>query len=719
MKKRFLSCVLLFVIALSLNGCFGQKDEDTPSTEPIEISTTAIPEVSASAFATWKEDEISYTPSVTPYTAEADFGNVSISESFYLNDADLGFLKKNLFVVTPSTYKEFFSIYEDNRYDSAPNFVTTDSILHTYHLYFDYLLRSLEEHELYDLAVKLTDEMIEKSEEQFSKLNDAENKDAAKRNVEFFTVAKKLLDPEFNVSDETAKKELELISAHQGISESYIFGSEDDKYLEDYSQYIPRGHYTKSEMLKNYFKGLMWYGRLSFRLKSSSETASALLIVSILENDEKILKDWDRLFEPINFFVGEPDDLVFYDYLPLAQEVLGENVDIEKLSKETVAQFKEKAKSLRSPSINSMVLIDPAIKPNDKDEETKGFRFLGQRSTIDATIFQQLVYRSVDENSDGAKRMLPKALDALAAMGSKEAEDILREQGDFEYAKYPEHMANLKKLLTEMPEANWTKNLYFGWTNTLRTLLKQYGEGYPSFMLNKAWKLKELITYLASFTELKHDTILYAKQVYAELGGPPPGEGDDRGYVEPNPELYNKLTSLIQFTIDGLNSRGILSSNYEEQLGILKELTASLRDISIKELEGKSLSDEDYELIRNYGGSLEHFWDETLPPEAKSGDADPLESSPVMLVADIATDPNGSVLEEGVGYVVPIFAVVPVDGKLRVARGGMFTHYEFTWPINDRLTDEKWREMLENWVMGQGEIPKMHEWVKEFMSSGE
>jgi len=53
--------------------------------------------------------------------------------------------------------------------------------------------------------------------------------------------------------------ELKLIDAHSGFTESPIF-----IYKEDYSQYVPRGHYTRSEKLKNYFRVFMWYGRMNF-----------------------------------------------------------------------------------------------------------------------------------------------------------------------------------------------------------------------------------------------------------------------------------------------------------------------------------------------------------------------------------------------------------------------------------------------------------------------
>ncbi len=69
------------------------------------------------------------------------------------------------------------------------------------------------------------------------------------------------------------------------------------KYQEDYSQYVPRGHYTHSEILKNYFKAFMWHGRMSMLLKGKLieaedpekeariQTIQASLITSKLKAD--------------------------------------------------------------------------------------------------------------------------------------------------------------------------------------------------------------------------------------------------------------------------------------------------------------------------------------------------------------------------------------------------------------------------------------------------
>jgi len=701
-----MSMMLMASLLFSLSGC--NPPEEQKEQEPDE-NITQEQTAQADSFAQWEDNTVDFTPQIPLYEINENLDNVLYTNIIEGPDEAKEYLAQYGFVVTDGWYDEYFSLYENNRYEYIPSFITTDSVLHTYHLYFNFLLKSLEENELYDLAYELSKSMQEASLMQYEKAKETQWENAARRNVEYFSTVMAILDednaeiPSF--VEEAVKIEIELMEAHEGLGLSAVMG-DDPTYLEDYSQYIPRGHYTKTEQLQRYFKALMYYGRMTFGLQEQDETKSALLMVEALKNSDDIRNDWRRLYEPIGFFVGEPDDLVYLDYVPVAKKVYGEDFSVENMiGEDTLLQdFIDEAKELRDPGVNSMPVLGTILAPGEgveeRTEETKGFRFMGQRFTIDAYVFQKLICREVG-NLDGTmdcpkedSRMLPNGLDLPAAMGSDLAYEILDDMGETGYERYPENMETLKQGMQKLPQSQWTKNLYWGWLYTLNTLLPEEGKGYPFFMQSDEWGKKELNTYLGSWSELKHDTILYAKQVYAELGGGPLiEEKDDRGYVEPNPELYARLASLTQLTADGLKQRNILSSHNETQLKKLKQLLIKLRDISVKELENTQLTEEEYELIRAYGGSLEHFWYETFTDEEKE-QGNLLNDNPAPIIADVATNPNCCVLEVGTGHIQPIFVAFPIEGELRVGRGGVYSYYEFVWPMADRLTDEKWRDEI-------------------------
>ncbi len=729
-KKKNELYLALGAVVLILMGIAGylllSKSQDTSNNSALsDILNT--PTVIASSFANYEEVSVNVNPKVPFYSIDPNLSNVS--NRFTLSEAAKSALAKNSFVITPEIYQEFFKLYEPNRYAQLPNFITTDSMLHNYHLMFDYLLKKLEEQKLAAELKNLNNLMLASSLQQYNSLKDTEWENAAKRNVGFFAVASKLSDTDANVPDfikNEVNQELSLIEAHQNIHESPVMniGRKTDTIIdtpqgaqslealkEDYSQYVPRGHYDKSDSLKSYFKSMMWYGRLTFRFKNDDEIRSALLITLLLNNKEAG-ESWNKIYEPTNFFVGKSDDINYYQLEDTLDDVYGNNSTLQSIvsDKAKFASFVESLNQLEPPQVNSVPIFNAAIQP-DREKEIKGFRFMGQRFTLDASMFQRLVYREV--GTDDLPRMLPKALDVPAAMGSGEALNILKSSGEDKYANYSENMAKLREYTSGLKKEAWTQNLYWGWLYQLLPLLQEKPEGYPIFMRNLAWTRKELNTYLGSWTELKHDTILYAKQSYAELGGGGDEEKlDDRGYVEPNAYLYARLASLVKMTREGLEIRGLLTADSKENLGNLEELALKLKTISEKELNNESLSDEDYELIRSYGGQLEHIWGEAYKDDCKDANMfDCLDENPAPIVADVATDPNGTVLEEGTGYINAIYVVVPIDGKLRVAKGGVYSYYEFAWPLSDRLTDKKWREMLES-----GSAPKLPDWTQIFMS---
>ncbi|MDE6220118.1 MAG: DUF3160 domain-containing protein, partial [Lachnospiraceae bacterium] len=156
---------------------------------------------------TVQSDSVSVTPNVAPYTVDADLGNVGNLWQFYAlrqNQEMADKLAKNGFVVCGSAGAEFFEIYEINRYEMIPNFVTVDSLMHTYHLYFAYLLKNIEKSYLSESVTALSRRMLDDSTAQYEQLKGSEWEEAAKRNVAFFTVGLKLLDDSAAVNDDVA-----------------------------------------------------------------------------------------------------------------------------------------------------------------------------------------------------------------------------------------------------------------------------------------------------------------------------------------------------------------------------------------------------------------------------------------------------------------------------------------------------------------------------------
>ncbi len=633
-------------------------------------------------------------PVVQSIQPASDLSNVDNLDLFHLSDETKKMLIDNGFAVVDSYSYEFFELYESNRYIYIANFITVDSMMHTYHLYFQYLMKNIERTSLSSTLLSVSKGMLEASQEQYESLKGSEWEDAAKKNMAFFAIGALLQDPDVEVPAEVSElveTEVERIEAHKGIDYSLLTG-----ILEDYTQYIPRGYYENEELLQRYFKAMMWYGRLNFKQKEEDLDRCAFLMTLALHDHSDILADWEAIYTVTSFFAGVSDDSGYYEYYPVIEAAFGEDVQLEDLpgAAEKWTAFHDLTAKLDPPKINSVPMPDTEGQVDNMDEN-KGFRFMGQRFTIDEAIFQNLTYSKVDKKSSDDYRMLPDVLDMMAALGSEEAMDLLEQQGDTSYPNYLENMEQIKQEIENSSDDQWSCSLYASWLNTLRPLLKVKGEGYPSFMQTEAWQRKNLESFAGSYAELKHDTILYAKQMMAEMGGG--GEipvYDDRGYVEPEPEVFSRLSCLTQDTRDGLKAYGYLSSSDEENLTLLAELAEKLMVIAEKELTGELPTDDEFELIRTYGGTLEHFWEEVYKDEPRTMPYLTTKEFPSPIVADIATDPNGYCLEVATGKPATIYVLVEVDGVLKIATGKVFSFYQFEWPMNDRLTDSAWRAMM-------------------------
>ena len=648
-------------------------------------------------------DDEKVEASVPEYKVDSDLGNVINRDSIYLEPDWKRHLISDGFFVMDTGGAEFFETYENNRYMKTPNFVTVDSLMHSYHLYFAYLMKKTEKEKLCDELLQLTDIMLENSIKQKEEMGASDEwEKASDRNIAFFAVAKALLDTSYDpakdggIDPETLEiinSELDLVNKAEGIVYSPLW--EDLQQYEDYTQYKPRGYYDTDEKLKAYFRAMMWYGRRNFAQNEEAMDRCALLMTAAM--DDKAYDIWSGIYAVTSFFAGASDDNGVCEYQPLIEEAYGKKISeisAKDLSdKDGFSKFHELTGKLDPPKINS-VPMDDDEGATDKTEVNAGFRFMGQRFSVDAAIFQKLIYSSVGENRQGEKRMLPDALDVPAALGSETAEKILRD--DIKAMEYDGYSENLEKLRSEIKSAGnetWYTSLYAEWLNTLRPLLEKKGSGYPMFMQNENWLKKSLEGFLGSYTELKHDTVLYSKQVIAEMGGPDE-DVDFRGYVEPEPVIYRRFSDMAQGTKDGLKKFDLLDDDASENLDKLKDIADRLHDISVKELKNETLTDDEFEFIEIYGGEIGHFWYEAYQDEAEDKDTMDTRQFPAPLVVDVATDPNGSVLELADGGVSTVFVVVPVEGQLRIAKGTVYNFYQFTMPIDKRMTDHEWRVML-------------------------
>lgn len=833
-KKKIwiVSGILAAVIILAAGGYFLLTNKKPGSETPGQIFTNNIKNTLFANVALAKrliqpEDTISTIPSVNPQVPtyslplniSKDISNWNdFSGQMNLSDSAKNLLSKNGFVTinNPSLFsskEDFAGFYSQIQDKNLPVFVTTDSLLHYYHVFFDTSLMRMEKDIFYDDVWQMSKKFYDDSLNIYQNSSDPLVKEAAKRNVAYLATALELLKPKPDqiVSSSNVKnlvdcyaddeycgkiyedtiqngtfstfgqkeagkysftspdfvkdlvnKELQLVSDHKGWDCSPTF-----LYQEDYSQYVPRGHYTKTEKLKNYFKAFMWYGRMTDLIKGSAnigngqcvssgmpdgfissndaqiQTLQASILARKFAMDSDIQKSWKKIYAITAFYVGFSDDLGPVEYGSALQDMFGDNVDVNSLAGKIADIQKTVNDKFAGPQIysglgNAKMVVVP--KPPLTEEQinelkkqadelltnTKGFRMMGQRYVVDSYLFSKIVSPYSGEYTGSANkepftyvvtemgrkvRGFPRGLDIMALFGSERAQQVIRNLGDADYSDYQSQFDSLKKEIDAIPQDNWHQNLYWNWLYVLKALIAKFETGYPTFMQTTAWQDKELNTALASWSELRHDTILYAKQSYtmAEKGG---GGEEPKivGYVEPVPLFYARLLDLTKMTKKGLTN--LLSQDEWNKVGVgdamdqFETILSRLVDISKTELENRELTDDDYNFIKYFGGSLKSMSSRLLTSE---GSIDP-DMFKTTLIADVHTDGNTKkVLEEGTGYIRPIIVAYKLPKNyILVGVGPVFSYYEFKKPMNDRLTDEKWRNML------QANPPTDPEWIKSF-----
>jgi len=655
-----------------------------------------------------------FTPNAPQHSISPGLTNIANLGLFpTLTVEERQFIESNGFVAVPqSEFKQIHEILSDNDDHDLPSFVSSDAVLHAFHVLYDLALREAETYSFWNLLGNLTESLVDSSYAQYLDAPEGRWQDAALRNAMFFSVALSLLDNQTIVYEEvqdTVTQVLALIEAHEGFSDQWFMG-----YDEDFSQYVPRGHYTRTDLLGRYFKAMMWFGRVSFHLipdgdiapnnRGLNETAQAILLSLALEEEVSGLPGgtigfeiWDAIYQPTVFFVGAADDLLPSEYLSLIHEIYGEGVELQELDNDVLLhELIQEALTFRDPLILSSLLND-----TEDFNQTKGLRFMGQRFIPDSYILGQLVYTYV--GTQVAPRLMPKGLDVMAALGSERAWDLLDDEKH--YLNYVEQMEMLWNVTDNISAQEWTKNLYYLWLYSLLPLLTDPGEGYPAFMQSEAWVDKQLMTALGSWAELRHDTILYAKQSYTvaltALPPPPP-----IGYVEPVPRIYARLASLCAMMKSGLEQRSLLSLATSYRLDALHDFLRSMQEISIKELSGESLNETEIRIIENSGDTLDYIASRPADDPLLS-DAD----EKMAVIADVHTDVNSmTVLEEAVGNPMIIYVAVYIEGQVVLTRGGTFSYYEFIQPMNDRFTDEAWQDMLD-----AGEEPPLPSWLGSFV----
>ncbi len=375
-------------------------------------------------------------------------------------DSVMNSLKTNGFAITKGSHLELYHVYEDNDYQTIPNFITTDIYLQLFHAYFIDLLRKIEEDKVIPIITELSQAMYDESK-KIVKTKPANKMlaEAADFNQFFYAVPVYIL---------TGKKQ-EVPAKYKGDIDEVLRHIDEANFIDekcrifdgqrfDYSLFKPRGNYDRTEKLRKYFKAMMWLQSAPSSLKFDSHIARMMFTSYIIstkadKKGKKLIEKYMSIYEPTSFLMGQADELSAMHVIDAANNLNIGGAPEQVFTAENIGKMRQE-----------LIKLNPRkILPGGILDQTPVINFMPQRYNPDGDMMSRLV----DVTHPKDRRPFPKGLDVFATLGNKTAEQILLElfkEGDF-WSKFPQKLIENQKFFANY---DLTKTFYERWLGSLK-----------------------------------------------------------------------------------------------------------------------------------------------------------------------------------------------------------------------------------------------------------
>lgn len=684
---------------------------------------------------------------------------------FRLNAAEFGKFKTNGFVVSErlGSYS-FADVYYKIFTDDLPVFISADSVLHAWHWSYQAMLSELEETQLTQVLEQLLNEMAGDIPAIAAEVGDGPLRDSVLDADYFLAVARTLLSgnriPTQLSQEDRLSKTLDAISRLQYDNSFPLWGT---PRRFDFSQFRVRGHYERNRELGRYFQAFLWTSLADLRVAGMDanlrEAGTAVVLDELIRRNHKI-DLWAALDELLELYVGRTDALSFREMGNL--RAASGLIDFTTANRpEGIARFQADLLAGTFGVQNYAGAAYPTPLGPAQTQLPRVFSAFGRRFILDGWATAQVTFDRIRWNEDlpdgktfhgKVVRRIPIGLDvAFGVLGNTQVapeiaayilggSDPIRDG-----LPYQHNLAAVKATLDQQEPTAWEESIYSRWLFALRNLSAPTTDPrFPQAMRTRAWAMKTVNTQLASWTQLRHDTVLYAAQPYSGiiLCEYP------AGYIEPRVEFWEAMRRMAQATAETMDKFNVsgwqVLGNTQSGQHVLVSLSerkaarvahclnfaaqmAHLRDLATRELAGLPFSDADILFIRStmnsqidpYRGKTFDGWYPGLfykdYGQSEPGSAD-INASDRRdpLVTDVHSAPPdepgfpGAVLHEGVGDVDLLLISVDNGTDRMVYAGPTLSHYEFTVPGLNRLTDGEWSAQKK---------PSRPEWTRDYLEA--
>lgn len=302
-------------------------------------------------------------------------------------------------------------------------------------------------------------------------------------------------------------------------------------------------------------------------------------------------------------------------------------------------------------------------------------------------------------------RWLPSGLDLASVLGSSLAEALLEQSGEFSrYPNLKNALSDLKKRLSNVKVGD---NLYDKWINALAVQWNDEILKKQNLFAGNTWPVKRLQTGLASWTTLRHITVLVNERSVAECGE---GGFEDiemekpLGYVEPDPATFDAIAGLFDSMAETISSATLpggiagvdemenaaYTKGMIERLRAMRDKTAYFAALARKELAGEALTEDEYEEIQYVARTAEYNF--LIFKSIMNEDMGIAIPDPMPKIVDVAGNTSSGLLMSAIGYPLEWDAITPYFGRRQITKGAAYSYYEF--PSKSILNDKEWLDIL-------------------------
>lgn len=498
-----------------------------------------------------------------------------------------------------------------------------------------------------------------------------------------------------------------------------------------------RGRYSASLYLRHYFQAFTWLSLntlVTHGLPESPAQICGALVLYDLVQRSGLMDQWTAFDRTLRSLIGTTESLGLADIGQMLTD----------LGIESVGQLRNRQELARveaalaaSPLGRASYMASAELNPHLADQ-AQTFSVAPQRFMVDSWALD----RGLGRDPDGYPRRYPSCLDvAFAVFGNDAIAPALADRAAIDVAELTATRGAIDSLTDE---TYWQQSMVTQWLAMLRELSAPADDRHPAAMRTTAWASRLGEAQLASWTQLRHATILYAQPWELNFVCEYPA-----ALVELRPAFWRRFGAMVQSVktcitqipqptatlasdpcqteavgdAAALNLWMSMSKRPTESAVVIENLQAfldrfiaalqQLGDIAELQLARSPLTPEQTQFLRDviesehkYGGMRYTGWYSQLFYEGDSVSDEKLDAGkePVALVTDLCAFPKYGqrpawALHQAIGQVDLLTIVADTGQGLTRFAGPVFSHYEFATE-GDRWTDERWQALLH-----QGDLP--------------